>query len=241
MDHHYLARDLLFQLGQENKNSCSSSPSLPGYLPYLTIVSSCLSMLGCLLIILTFIIWKELRTTARAIVVFLSIADFFTAAGYCMAASVYIHFSGNSPRTLCRVQSFITSAFPTSSFLWTMHLAIYLFVAIVLDKPLLAKKLVILFHITGWGIPLAIDIPALATHHLGASHSQTSVDWCFVTFNYTNPNSTSEFHRRLAEYYSFELLCGKFWEITAYVVALSLYISIKVALKRRQVSFKYKF
>ena len=227
---------------QRNTSSCSSPPEPQRYLAYITMVSSVVSMLGSALIILTFILWRDIRTVARAIVVFLSVADFFTAAGYLFGATVYLRYklhaneSEETYRDLCKVQSFITTTFPISSFLWTAHLATYLYVAIVNAKPQLAKKLVIIFHITGWGIPLAICIPAVATGHLGSANSRTSVSWCFVSFNSTYPGSDSKFHERLAYYYGFEFLCGKFWEIATYVVALALYISVKVVLRIRKVS-----
>ena len=220
---------------------CNATVSPSDYTAYLTMVSSCFSMMGSTLIILTFIIWKDIRTVARAIVVFLAIADFFTAAGYLFGSLVnYLHERGHySPHQyeiLCETQSFITTAFPISSFLWTSYLAIYLYVAIVHSNPILAKKLVVLFHITGWGIPLAICLPALLTGRLGSSNDETSVNWCFVSLNITNPEDKTELKRGLAEYYGFELLCGKFWEITTYFVALILYITVKVVLKRRTVS-----
>ena len=203
--------------------------------------SSCFSMLGSALIILTFILWRDIRTVARAIVVFLAIADFFTAAGYLFGAVVSYqdkrnHYDLTEYERFCKAQSFITTAFPISSFLWTTHLAIYLYVAIVNVKPTLAKKLLIVFHITGWGIPLVICLPAVLTNHLGGSNERTSVNWCFVYFNNTNPDNSLELKRRLAEFYGFEFLCGKFWEIATYFVAVYLYVSVKVVLRRRTVS-----
>ena len=224
-----------------DNNSCNSSLSSHDYTIYITITSSCLSMTGSTLIILTFLIWSDIRTVARSIVVFLAIADFFTAAGYLYGAVVsYLdkqhHFDQHQYILLCETQSFVTTAFPISSFLWTIHLAVYLYVAIVNAKPLIAKKLMIYFHVTGWGIPLAICLPALLTGHLGGSSERTSVNWCFVYFNDTRPNSERELKLRLVEYYGFEFLCGKFWEISASIIAMFLYVSVKVVLRRRMVS-----
>lgn len=219
--------------------SCNDTTMPPkNYTAYVTMVSSCLSMIGSALIIITFIIWKDIRTVARAIVVFLAIADFFTAAGYLFGSLVsYVNEQGrynhDQYRILCEVQSFVTTAFPISSFLWTSHLATYLYVAIVNSDPICAKKLVVIFHVTGWGIPLVICLPALLTGHLGSSNHETSVNWCFISFNLEN---RTELSRKLAEYFGFELLCGKFWEIATYFVAAFLYISVKVVLKRRTVS-----
>lgn len=212
------------------------------YTVYITFVSSCLSMTGSALIILTYILWRDIRSVARAIVVFLAIADFFTAAGYLFGVIVnYLnrrdHFDPELYKYLCESQSFITTAFPISSFLWTIHLAVYLYVAIVNANPKLAKRLVIFFHISGWGIPLLICVPALVTSHLGGSNGRTSVNWCFIYFNNTNPDDSEELKWRLVEYYGFEFLCGKFWEISASFIAVFLYISVKVVLKKRMVSY----
>ena len=215
-------------------SDCNRTISQHHYMTFLTMMSSCFSMVGSALIIITFVIWKDIRTVARAIVVFLSIADFFTATGYLFGAIVH-YLNQRNPldqyRYLCRAQSFVTTAFPISSFLWTSHLATYLYVAIVNANPALAKKLVIVFHITGWGIPLAICLPALLTGHLGVSNDQTSVNWCFVSFNGTNDD---HLNKRLAEYYGFEFLCGKFWEIATSIVAVFLYVSVKIVLRKRR-------
>ena len=235
------AMEWAYEANQSCRNDSKVSPH--DYTAYITIISSSFSMMGCSLIILTFVLWKDIRTVARAIVVFLAIADFFTAAGYLFGAVVsYLnernHFEPTGYHRLCEVQSFITTAFPISSFLWTTHLAIYLYVAIVNANPALAKKLLILFHITGWGIPLVICLPAVLTNHLGGSSERTSVNWCFIYFNNTYPGSQHELRLRLAEYYSFEFLCGKFWEIAASFIAVFLYISVKIVLRKRTVSFR---
>ena len=208
-----------------------------------TILSSVASMIGSFLIIFTFLLWKDVRTVARAILVFLAIADFLTASGYLFGSVVFLSYNNtieDSPSTedslsytrLCIAQSFITTVFPISSFLWTTHLAIYLFVTIVLHKIKLAKKLLVLFHLTAWGIPLLVCLPAAITGHLGPSTDYTSIGWCFVNFNGTlSANATKgEVSRKLADFYGFEFLCGKFWEIMAYIVALTLYVSVKISL-----------
>lgn len=221
-----------------NSTLCNATTLDNHYTIYITIVSSCLSMIGSALIILTYLLWRDIRTTARAIVVFLAIADFFTAAGYLFGAVVsHLYYQNviypNLYNYFCEAQSFITTAFPISSFLWTIHLAVYLYIAIVNANPPLAKRLMILFHVTGWGIPLLICLPAVFTKNLGGSHERTSVNWCFIYFNNTNPHNEHELKLRLAKYYGLELVCGKFWEISACFVAAFLYVSVKVVLRKR--------
>lgn len=229
-------------VGADDSCGNTNATMIPRHTAITTILSSVASMIGSFLIIFTFLLWKDVRTVARAILVFLAIADFLTASGYLFGSIVFLSYNPSiedSPGTknsssyqmLCIAQSFITTLFPISSFLWTTHLAIYLFVTIVLHKIKLAKKLLVVFHLTAWGIPLLVCLPSAITGKLGPSSDYTSSGWCFVKFNATlSANSTAAVSKKLAEFYGFELLCGKFWEITGYIVALTLYVLVKISL-----------
>lgn len=210
----------------------TNQTSIPKQTAVTTILSSLFSIIGSLLIIVTFVAFREVRTAGRAILVFLAVADFFTAAGYIFGSAVFLKyydalsFNDSSYLPLCEIQSFITTAFPISSFLWTMNLAVYLFVAIVLRKVQLAKKLMIVFHIIGWGIPLLVCIPAVATGVLGPAESHSSASWCWVRFDQSQPS-------KLSEFYLMEVVCGKFWEVTTYFVALLLCGIVKYTISKR--------
>ena len=213
---------------------------------YTTILSSSFSIIGSLLIIFTFVAFREVRTVGRAILVFLAIADFLTAFGYIFGSAVFLHYHpdryyyhnasenisnyaynfSSSYVHLCKFQSFVTTVFPISSFLWTANLSIYFFVTITLRKVQAAKKLMLIFHITAWGIPLLICIPAVATGWLGPSKSHTSVSWCWVRFDVDEP-------QKIPEFYVMELICGKFWEIMTYFVSLMLCGIVKCTLYKR--------
>lgn len=208
---------------------------------YVSMISSFASMVGSTLIILSFVLWRDLRTVARAILVFLAIADFMTGIGYLFGSAVYIHYEvvdhddkhlPVSYYRLCKAQSFFTTVFPISSFLWTAHLAIYLFVAFVLRKVQLARKLILPFHIIAWGIPLLICIPAVAKGILGAADSRSSVSWCWVSLN-QNVSNKEDARNVLIKFYGFEFLCGKIWEILACIISLVLCITVKVVLATR--------
>lgn len=206
------------------------------------ILSSSFSVIGSLLIIFTFVAYREVRTVGRAILVFLAIADFLSAVGYIFGSALYLYYkpdryhynaSENASNTypsgyvhLCKFQSFVTTVFPVSSFLWTANLSIYFFVTIVLRKVQAAKKLIIIFHITAWGIPLLICVPAVATGWLGPAKSHTSGSWCWVRFDSDQP-------QKIPEFYVMELICGKFWEITTCLVSLMLCGIVKYTLYKR--------
>lgn len=202
-------------------------------------VSSFASAVGSILIIISFAVWPDLRTTGRAILVFLAISDLLTAAGYLFASVLFLSQGREIAPSLCTFQSFLTTSFLTSSFLWTANLAVYLFVAITLKKGRVAKKLFPLFHLIAWGIPLLLATIGASTGVLGVQgeatpFTQGTVAWCWVSFNNTfgNGSSVEEAIERLTILHVLEFVFGKFWEIIVFAVALSLFIAVKVSLRK---------
>ena len=139
-----------------------------------------LSVLGASLIILTYLLFKDLRTTARQLLVNLSVADI------CVAGSHFVglfsnferflpqynpHWNGQTTDALCSIQAAVTMCGSIASFLWTIALAFYMFVVIVKRRPDLAKKLVYVFYPLCWGIPIALTIGFGAAGFLGFEDS----------------------------------------------------------------------
>lgn len=105
--------------------------------------SCCLSLLGSSLVILTFILWSDLRTTPRRLLVFLSVSDWFSALSY--GLGVWGGFSSSTP--LCVAQGAVSTFSNTSSFFWTVAIAAYLYVLIVRSDQRAADSLVLPFHL----------------------------------------------------------------------------------------------
>ena len=227
--------------------SSTTSPVNVGTI-YVTMISSLCSIFGSCLIIVTFIVWPDLRSTARAILVFLATADFLTALGYLFASILFLvsiqDFDENdknivvSPQ-LCTFQSFITTTFPISSFLWTACLGVYFFMSITLNKVNAARKLVPLFHIIAWGIPLLLCIPGAATGVLGNRNTSTlaqgTAAWCWVSLNtsFDEHTSTDDIKERLIKLHVLELVFGKIWEISVFFLSIVLCIVVKISLQKR--------
>ncbi|XP_052449406.1 G-protein coupled receptor 157 [Carassius gibelio] len=176
------------------------------------ILTSCaLSFFGSLLIICTFAIWHDLRTTPRKLLVYLSVADLLSALSYFYGVlRIFDSDSGD-----CIAQGAISTFANTSSFFWTVAIAIYLYVFIVRSSQRQADNLVLYFHLISWGVPLAITVAALSLHKIGYDASEVSVGWCWV-------NIQAEDH------VLWMLLTGKIWEFIAYVTLPVLYILIKI-------------
>ena len=154
-----------------------------------SIVSSTLSCIGSLLIVYTYLRWKDFRTGSRSVITFLAIADFFTAFGYVLGSTNYIvrwfADSGDEPSEcpvftmICTIQSFVTTWSTMSSFFWTSFLAFYLYLTLVKSRLILATRLIPWFHCVAWGLPIAICLPLLIKGHLGFA-PYTASTWCFI-------------------------------------------------------------
>ncbi|XP_017564920.1 G-protein coupled receptor 157 isoform X2 [Pygocentrus nattereri] len=174
------------------------------------LLSCVLSFLGSLVIICTYATWRDLRTTPRKLLVFLSVADLLSALSYFYG--VLKVFNSNTKD--CIAQGAISTFANTSSFFWTVAIAIYLYIFIVKSSQRLADSLVLYFHLISWGVPLSITVAALALQKIGYDASEVSVGWCWVSI-------------QEEDHVLWMLLTGKIWEFLAYVTLPVLYILIK--------------
>ena len=222
--------------------NCTELLQLDGYKPTVqeqwpsiaAIISCTFSVLGSLLILYTYVRWRDLRTGSRSIVTYLAIADLVTALGYVAGSVNYVvHYRDTENvvqcptfATICQIQSFVTSTSSLCSFAWTLFLAVYLYLVVVKAKIVLANKLIPLFHVVAWGVPLLITLPLLITGKLGYSPYAAS-NWCFIK-DYLPPND----HKYLCGHFNYEqmllaLVGGKAWEISTYVLIIVLYTTMK--------------
>lgn len=102
-----------------------------------------LSFVGSSLIILTFIIWSDLRTTPRTLLVYLSVSDWLSAVSYGFGVWRLFHTDSLD----CTVQGAISTFANSSSFFWTVAIAVYLYIFIVRSSQRVADSLVLFFHI----------------------------------------------------------------------------------------------
>ncbi|XP_065653285.1 G-protein coupled receptor 157-like [Hydra vulgaris] len=178
--------------------------------------ASTLSIIGSLCIIITYISYKDIRTSIRKIIVYKSFADLFTAVVNFTA----LYFKPKSKDVFCLVQSFISSASLLCSLLWTMILAVFLFITFVKEKHLLANKLFPLFHVVCWGVPVIINCIAYAFNKLGNSKDAVSAGWCWISTTDTN------------DVILWMILDSKGIEIFSYIFLTVLYVWIKLHLNK---------
>uniref|UniRef100_W5UER8 Putative G-protein coupled receptor 157 n=1 Tax=Ictalurus punctatus TaxID=7998 RepID=W5UER8_ICTPU len=180
------------------------------YEQVVVLLSCALSALGSVLVVSTYAKWPDLRTTPRQLLVFLSVADFLSAVSY--SYGVYKVFNANTWD--CVTQGAISTFSNTSSFFWTVAIAVYLYIFIVQSSQRQADSLVLYFHLISWGIPLAITVAAVSMQKIGYDASEVSVGWCWISIEED-------------DHVLWMLLTGKIWELLAYVILPLLYILIK--------------
>ena len=145
-------------------------------------ISSSISMAAACWIILTFFLFKDLRTTARQLLVNLSIADIFVAGSHFVGAYVNYerlfplykynatdgHIPDNSTRdALCVSQAAVTMFSSIASFLWTMSIAVYMLALALSTSKKTLKRMVVVMYLVSWGVPIPFVVTTAALKKLG--------------------------------------------------------------------------
>lgn len=108
----------------------------------LVVCSCALSFAGSSLVILTYLAWPDLRTAPRRLLVYLSVADWLSAVSYAFG----VLRVSRSDSADCIAQGAVSSFANSSSFFWTVAIAVYLYVFIVRSSQRVADSLVLVFH-----------------------------------------------------------------------------------------------
>ena len=184
------------------------------------ILSDFASIIGAFLIILSFYSIKELQTTARYFLLFISIADFFnafffsTAHIWSLVNPDYSICYKNKPHIeeyYCVAQSTFNVFFSLVSYFWTTVLAIHIVLIITIHKQWMGYKYIFRSLVAiGTIFPLLVSVLGLLLNRLGPGFDTVSAGWCFVGYH---NNFTDEIIRHI---YS-ELLTGKLWDFIALV------------------------
>ena len=143
----------------------------------ITVGTTCiLSILGASLIILTYLAFRDLRTTARKLLVNLSVADIVVAASHFVGLFTNYErflYNGNSKSTDigCSIQAAFTMYGSIASILWTIAVALYMFTVIVLRKPTTAKRTLPVYFLVCWGVPVVFTVSFGLKKYLGFEQS----------------------------------------------------------------------
>jgi len=130
-------------------------------------VSASLSAIGALFIILTYLLFKETRTSGTKLIFFLSFTDLMCSLSW---------LPWNLDATLCIIQAVSLQFFEAASFMWTFCICVSLYQIIYQEKlDEEAKKMMPAYHILSWGYPAVSVIFCLIFDRFGPAGS-----WCWI-------------------------------------------------------------
>lgn len=203
--------------------------SLPSYVKVVAGVTSCLSIIGSVLLILSYVCFKKTRSKAREIMLNLSLMDFTVACANLIGISMNYNsllfpIQRATDMRLCVAQGSFGLYSSLSSILWTNALAIYFYVQIILDNDKLTRHCVYWAYVICYGLPLVVTSWFILTKRVGYDPVFSS-GWCGLIaetdkFNARNPSVTIFFGYNIFVYITFILIP---------VIAISLISYLRLA------------
>lgn len=197
---------------------------------------SALSMVGALLIIISYVAIKDIRTNARFILLHLSIGDFGVGLVNFIGAVVYFdkyintwccHSDSIMGKChmylgMCQTQAFFASYFTQASILWTLVLSLYVYILVVYagSRATLSKGLMRCSYVICWGLPLCVSLWFVLSDRLGVTRVGGG-GWCSLRASDTDGNVSV-----------FTVFFGSdVWVISVFILILVLYTSTHCHLK----------
>lgn len=167
------------------------SPGVVISIKVVTCVCSVTSMAAACWIILTYLLFRDLRTTARQLLVNLSLADIVVAGSHLLGTllnydrfiphydSRYINASQYDP--LCVSQAAFTMYGSIASFVWTVSIAVYMLLLTACGRRRrLLGAAVVLSYLLGWGLPVPFMVASAVQRHLGYQYMGATGEDCLV-------------------------------------------------------------
>lgn len=203
-------------------------------------VTSILSVLGSLLIIFSYVCFKDIRTRARLILVHLSLADMGVALANFVGDVVYFDrfYEHNGTivepplvkKIFCEAQAFFALYFTISSILWTCVLSVYMYFLVMEKGGPLMRAFVWFSYVISYGIPIIVCVWTICTGRLGFSPYNSS-GWCTLILKKVNAASVHEDPDIYAAIFSYDL-----WIVTTMVLIAVVYVCISFFIRNKEVS-----
>ena len=166
-------------------------------------VTCALSIIGSLVIILSYIFIREIRSKARELLVHISIMNLiYTTANFVGLIVPYdkclFHRKGREHcnfKWLCEAQAFLGAYGTAGSILWTLGLSLYSYFGLArldIDDHCLIKGIVIVLYVVCYLLPLYPSLWLLLGGHLGFPQSaHEGGGWCTVFIENDNKNASN--------------------------------------------------
>lgn len=161
------------------------------YLRYINVIIGSLSLIACLISILTFIIFKKVRSFVIELVFYLTISSFFQTISFL----IYFPKKGSkSSNPICQIQAFSMEFFGLAQFFWTCLLSFTIFQSVInlraysLRENSDLKKTRLIYILIAFGIPLLISFFGFIFNLYGKAGF-----WCFINTELLKENGDNKF------------------------------------------------
>ncbi|XP_076462329.1 G-protein coupled receptor 157-like [Babylonia areolata] len=158
------------------------------------------SICGCLVTVLLYLMYPDIRTTARKLLLCLSVANFLQSISGILQAAVYfktLQFP-DERNYLCSSAALTSVIGHMSSALWTCAVTVYIFLFFSLRATVFANRMVYIFYVFCFGVPVLIALQARISDVYGydvtdilyfdhpaicwiSDRVSNTLQWCFIT------------------------------------------------------------
>jgi len=142
---------------------------------YINLPLGIISILGCLLIIISFIFFEKIRSFVLELVFYLALSSLMHTLTYIIYIPKNIE---DSEKGICQFQAFSMLLFGDAQFIWTTLISYSIYQSVIYLKEISTKNSKckrFLYILIGFGIPLIISLLGLFLNILGFSGF-----WCYV-------------------------------------------------------------
>ncbi|XP_065193448.1 G-protein coupled receptor 157-like [Sycon ciliatum] len=201
--------------------NATPSPFIGAWPGTLALTCSICSVVGSLLIILTYLAFHDIRSTSRQILAYLSLANLLASASIVWGVSGNLSQDSDSPS--CQAQSVLLIATGIADFLWNIGLAVYLYVIITKEGSRWGSNgCPKVLYAACWTPGVVIALVTYLQHHTGVDPGAiNTAKWCIIK----GPNSTNKVSTN--DYVLWSMIVGDGWNILAIFSTLCLYIITK--------------
>lgn len=199
-----------------------ANATIPDWTLAISGVSSSLSIIGAIVIFVSFAKLPEIRNFTRSLLTYLTVADFLSALAYLVGLARYAawvqHVSSPPHRDkLCIAQSFTLIFSYLASYFWTIVIAQHIFIAYTCQTDATRRRIPhIVYHVICWGVPATVAITAISYDVLGEDNSIAPTPWCFLR---------GDIGQDKLIYWAFGV--GVAWELFTYLLTTVLYLGLK--------------
>lgn len=191
-------------------------------------ITCCLSILGSLLIVLSYVCFKSMRSKTRQILVHLSLMDLGVALANLIGDAVYFDqylyrpdaADGNTDTitALCKTQAFFAAYFTYGSILWTVALATYIYFLTLYCDTKLATRFLKFSYVFCYVLPFLLSLWLVLTGRLGYA-PYDSTGWCSLILKDPDTGRVELF---------IAVFASDLWFYLAIVLIVLLYLAVRI-------------